>query len=61
VAYTNIVGVLLYLQQVRNYWEDDLQSVFHVDNGQSHDNGASAESFHGQWKNDTSLLIFFPV
>ncbi|KAK1606523.1 hypothetical protein QYE76_030196 [Lolium multiflorum] len=34
-------------QQVRNYWEDDLQSVFHVDNGQSHDNGASAESFHG--------------
>uniref|UniRef100_A0ACD6AM12 Uncharacterized protein n=2 Tax=Avena sativa TaxID=4498 RepID=A0ACD6AM12_AVESA len=34
--------------QQRNFWEDDLQSVFHVDNGQSHDNGVSAESFHGE-------------
>lgn len=36
------------LQQQRNFWEDDLQSVFHVDNGQSHDNGVSAENFHGE-------------
>ncbi|KAE8781800.1 transcription factor bHLH78-like [Hordeum vulgare] len=35
------------LQQQRNFWEDDLQSVFHVDNRQSQDNGVSAESFHG--------------
>ncbi|XP_020146738.1 transcription factor bHLH62 isoform X2 [Aegilops tauschii subsp. strangulata] len=33
--------------QQRNFWEDDLQSVFHVDNRQSQDNGVSAESFHG--------------
>ncbi|VAI74265.1 unnamed protein product [Triticum turgidum subsp. durum] len=33
--------------QQRNFWEDDLQSVFHVDtNRQSQDNGVSAESFH---------------
>uniref|UniRef100_M8C9P3 Transcription factor bHLH78 n=1 Tax=Aegilops tauschii TaxID=37682 RepID=M8C9P3_AEGTA len=36
------------LQQQRNFWEDDLQSVFHVDNRQSQDNGVSAESFHGR-------------
>ncbi|CAM0911918.1 unnamed protein product [Alopecurus aequalis] len=36
------------LQQPRNFWEDDLQSVFHVDNGQSHDNGVSAENFQGE-------------
>ncbi|KQJ99072.1 transcription factor bHLH78 isoform X2 [Brachypodium distachyon] len=37
-------------QQQRNFWEDDLQSVFHVDNnnGQSQDNAAgSAQSFNG--------------
>jgi hypothetical protein len=33
----------------RNFWEDDLQSVFHIDNGQSQENGGvSAQSFHGQ-------------
>jgi hypothetical protein len=35
--------------QQRNFWEDDLQSVFHIDNGQSQENGGvSAQSFHGQ-------------
>lgn len=38
--------------QQRNYWEEeeDLQSVFHIDdNGQSQEHGASAsaQSFHG--------------
>ncbi|KAG8047842.1 hypothetical protein GUJ93_ZPchr0008g12953 [Zizania palustris] len=34
--------------QQRNFWEDDLQSVFHIENGQSQENGVSAPSFHGQ-------------
>ncbi|KAG0524428.1 hypothetical protein BDA96_07G210300 [Sorghum bicolor] len=37
--------------QQRSYWEEDLQSVFHIDNnGQSQENGVSvsAQSFHGQ-------------
>ncbi|RCV31927.1 hypothetical protein SEVIR_6G224800v4 [Setaria viridis] len=34
--------------QQRNFWEEDLQSVFHIDNGQSQENGVSAQSFHGQ-------------
>lgn len=36
------------LQQQRNFWEDDLQSVFHIDNGPSQENGVSAQGFHGQ-------------
>ncbi|KAG2585140.1 hypothetical protein PVAP13_6KG373200 [Panicum virgatum] len=31
--------------QQRNFWEDDLQSVFHIDNGQSQEENGS---FHGQ-------------
>lgn len=46
------------LQQQRNFWEDDLQSVFHVDNGQSHDNGVSAESFHGELQAGQMKLEF---
>ncbi|CAO2173483.1 unnamed protein product [Urochloa humidicola] len=34
--------------QQRNFWEDDLQSVFHIENGQSQENGVSAQSFNGQ-------------
>ncbi|KAF8653779.1 hypothetical protein HU200_061897 [Digitaria exilis] len=35
--------------QQRNFWEEDLQNVFHIDNGQqSQENGVSAQSFHGQ-------------
>uniref|UniRef100_A0A0A9CQ67 BHLH domain-containing protein n=1 Tax=Arundo donax TaxID=35708 RepID=A0A0A9CQ67_ARUDO len=35
--------------QQRNFWEENLQSVFHIDNGQSsQENGVSAHSFHGQ-------------
>ncbi|XP_066326681.1 transcription factor bHLH78-like [Miscanthus floridulus] len=36
--------------QQRSYWEEDLQSVVHMDNGQSQENGVSvsAQSFHGQ-------------
>uniref|UniRef100_A0A0D9X9Z3 BHLH domain-containing protein n=1 Tax=Leersia perrieri TaxID=77586 RepID=A0A0D9X9Z3_9ORYZ len=34
--------------QQRNFWDDDLQSVFHLENGQSQDNGVSVPSFHGQ-------------
>ncbi|BAF24203.1 transcription factor BHLH094-like [Oryza sativa Japonica Group] len=34
--------------QQRNFWEDDLQSVFHIENGQSQENGVSAPNFHGQ-------------
>uniref|UniRef100_A0A0E0CEC4 BHLH domain-containing protein n=1 Tax=Oryza meridionalis TaxID=40149 RepID=A0A0E0CEC4_9ORYZ len=33
--------------QQRNFWEDDLQSVFHIENGQSQENGVSAPNFHG--------------
>jgi len=31
--------------QQRNFWEDDLHSVFHIDNGQSQEENGS---FHGQ-------------
>ncbi|KAL6900902.1 hypothetical protein ACP4OV_005578 [Aristida adscensionis] len=34
--------------QQRNFWEEDLQSVFHIENGQSQENGVSAQSFPGQ-------------
>nr|CAB3483572.1 unnamed protein product [Digitaria exilis] len=35
--------------QQRNFWEEDLQNVFHIDNGQqSQENGVSAQSFHGR-------------
>ncbi|KAF0898157.1 hypothetical protein E2562_001804 [Oryza meyeriana var. granulata] len=34
--------------QQRNFWEDDLQSVFHIENGPSQENGVSAPSFHGR-------------
>ncbi|KAL6661837.1 hypothetical protein ACP70R_001221 [Stipagrostis hirtigluma subsp. patula] len=32
--------------QQRNFWEEDLQSAFHIDIGQSQENGVSAQSFH---------------
>ncbi|XP_062196807.1 transcription factor BHLH094-like [Phragmites australis] len=35
--------------QQRNFWEEELRSVFHIDDGQSsQENGVSAQSFHGQ-------------
>ncbi|KAG8087881.1 hypothetical protein GUJ93_ZPchr0010g9834 [Zizania palustris] len=35
--------------QQRNFWDDDLQNVFHIDNGQNQENdGVSTPSFHGQ-------------
>ncbi|KAF7101154.1 hypothetical protein CFC21_102548 [Triticum aestivum] len=46
------------LQQQRNFWEDDLQSVFHVDNRQSQDNGVSAESFHGDLQTGQMKMEF---
>ena len=49
-----LTGEKTEILQQRNYWEEeeeeDLQSVFHIDdNGQSQEHGASAsaQSFHG--------------
>ncbi|XP_066352423.1 transcription factor bHLH78-like [Miscanthus floridulus] len=47
--------------QQRSYWEEDLQSVFHIDNnGQSQENGVSvsAQSFHGQLQEDHMKMEF---
>jgi hypothetical protein len=47
----SVVYIFFFLNfQQRSYWEEDLQSVFHIDNnGQSQENGVSvpAQSFHG--------------
>ncbi|XP_062193031.1 transcription factor BHLH094-like [Phragmites australis] len=45
--------------QQRNFWEEDLQSVLHIDNGQtSQENGVSAQSFHGQLQADHMKMEF---
>ncbi|KAK3122202.1 hypothetical protein QOZ80_8BG0666390 [Eleusine coracana subsp. coracana] len=44
--------------QQRNFWEEDLPGVFHIENGQSQDNGVSTQSFHGQLQSGHMKMEF---